>query len=150
MVFDEFSIDENKIKGKGIDKIGGFEIEGNLDIETNEVTLTKKYESHTVVYSGSYFCESEYGMEMISGNWEIEDLSDAFKLWNPNERWQKWSGEISADTNGAIFADEDEILKLEFTLSPIIDNFIVGFGNMKGEKDNEDIHTIIDGNILDS
>ena len=68
------------LSGSGGDSVGAFSIRGSYDVESREVTWTKKYlGAHDVYYRG--FRE----IKGIWGTWEIEGFRSGFHIWPRSE-----------------------------------------------------------------
>ena len=81
MKLHSFKVEDNTINGSGVDEIGEFEINGNID--GDDVKFMKQYKNmHPVEYQGKFNDEKT----VIEGNWYLGlDLTDKFKIWVINK-----------------------------------------------------------------
>jgi hypothetical protein len=63
----EIKFDGSKVKGRGVDAVGGFKIRGERQLETNRVCFEKRYESHTIEYDATLVDGA-----MLVGSWNFQ------------------------------------------------------------------------------
>lgn len=88
MLFDELVLEDGKIRGKGRDDVGEFDISGYymyvFSSNINKVHFSKKYKGrHTVQYAGT-----REG-DVINGQWTLGPSQGAFQLSKQeNNKWE--------------------------------------------------------------
>ena len=91
------------LSGSGGDGVGAFTIHGQYDVESREVTWTKRYlGSHDVYYRG--FRE----IKGIWGTWEIDSWRSGFHIWPRSEG----DGEAIAISEEIEVPSEAELLEV--------------------------------------
>jgi len=65
--------EDGRVVGHGVDDVNPFHFEGKVDISNKIISLTKKYPSHHVTYTGSLVTANN--CISISGTWKIDGES---------------------------------------------------------------------------